>query len=231
MTTSKKDTKRRLFFTSDLWLYRDNIIDIRKRNFKTVEDMDDTLVEKWNINVRENDVVFILGNFVYDFSRYDMLLNMLRGVKVLLPTDFDKRCIIQNNDLLTTVLSSETGGVANFENFFESDYISYKAYESVGLTTSESMFSFLQKKIEDNNDDFLVLHNNIVELPDYGVVLSHYPLLDWNGKEKGVVNLHGGTIPTPTSLKEEKRFNVGVDFCGYAPVAYDNIMKIISKAK
>ena len=49
--------------------------------------------------------------------------------------------------------------------------------------------------------------------------------------EKGVANIHGGTIPTPTNLKEEKRFNVGVDLCGYAPVAYDNIMKIISKAK
>lgn len=229
--TEKKDKKRRLFFTSDLWFYRDNILDIRKRNFKNVEEMNDTLIEKWNINVREDDVVFVLGNLVYDFSKYEIILNMLRGVKVLLPTDFDKRCIIQNNDLVTTILSSETGGLTNLGNIFESEYISYKAYESVGLTTAESVFGFLQKKIEDNNDDFLILHNNIVELPDYGLVLSHYPLLDWNGKENGVVNLHGGTIPTSYNLKSERRFNVCVDFCGYTPVTYDNVMKIISKAK
>ena len=113
--TSKKDTKRRLFFTSDLWLYRDNIIDIRKRKYKNVSEMNDAYIDKWNMCVGENDVVFILGNFIYDFSKYEIILGMLRGTKVLLPTDFDKQCIKQNQNLITDILTSETGGLA--ENF------------------------------------------------------------------------------------------------------------------
>lgn len=224
--TSKKDTKRRLFFTSDLWFYRDNIIDIRKRKYKNVSEMNDAYIDKWNMCVGENDVVFVLGNFIYDFSKYEIILGMLRGTKVLLPTDFDKQCIMQNQNLITDILTSETGGLV--ENF---DYVTYKAYNSVGLTTNKEDFEMLKAKIENDEDDFVLLHNNIMEFSDYGIVISHYPLLDWNGKEMGSINIHGGTIQTPTNLKSEKRFNVGVDFCGETPVAYDYIIKIIEKAK
>lgn len=238
MFEKKEEKERRLFFTSDIWFYRENAIGMLGRKYGGVDEMNQDLIDKWNTTVGEDDVVFILGNYVYDPTKMEIINSVLRGVKVLLPTEFDKGAIMKNNEVITTLLTGET------TNFFGSSlhkegtgelsydwYIKHKAYDSVGLGTSDSCFSVLKAKIESDTEDFIVLHNNIVELPDYGLVVSHYPLMDWNGKAQGTMHFHGGNTPTAKSLRTEKRFNVSADLCGMTPVSYNNIVKIISKSK
>ena len=238
MLERKEENEMRLFFTSDTWFYRENIIGINDRNYDNVDEMNDDLVEKWNTVVSEDDVVFILGNYVYDPTKMEIVNSILRGTKVLLPTDFDKNAVMNNAEVVTLLLTNETSGFVGDGQNVEipsqmgyDGYVKYKAYDSVGLSTSDSYFEVLKTKIESGIHDFIVLHNNIVELPDYGLVISHYPLLDWNGKGHGVMNFHGGRVPTAKNLKEEKRFNVSADLCGMTPVSYNNIVKIISKSK
>lgn len=61
-----------VLFTSDLHLGHNNIIATCNRNektcgrnFSTIEEMNDFLIEKWNVKVNEDDDVYILGDLSY----------------------------------------------------------------------------------------------------------------------------------------------------------------------
>lgn len=238
MNGIENEKGRRLFFTSDTWFYRDNAVEILGRKYGGTDEMNEDMIEKWNTTVGDDDVVFILGNYVYDPSKIEIVNSVLKGVKVLLPTDFDKGALMANQDMVTNLLTAETGlfvqqdpnaGLAQREGYDE--YMRYKAYDSVGLNTSDRVFGMLKKKIEADADDFILFGDAVMEMPGYGAVASHYPLMDWNGKAAGTMHLHGGTVPTAPRLSEERRFNVSADMCGMAPVSYDSILRIMSKSR
>lgn len=62
------------------------------------------------------------------------------------------------------------------------------------------------------------------------MVLSHYPMLSWNGKRRGSIQLHGH-IHADRRYNERNRergvlrYDVGVDANGYAPVSRDEILE------
>ena len=52
-----------IYFTSDLHFYHDKIITHTQRPFYNAEEMNKTLIQKWNNKVSSNDEVYILGDF------------------------------------------------------------------------------------------------------------------------------------------------------------------------
>jgi calcineurin-like phosphoesterase family protein len=52
-----------IFFTSDFHLGHFNIIRYTNRPFKTLEEMDSTIIKNFNERVSEEDLVFFLGDF------------------------------------------------------------------------------------------------------------------------------------------------------------------------
>jgi calcineurin-like phosphoesterase family protein len=52
-----------IFFTSDAHFTHPNIIKHSYRPFKSVEEMDEKLIEEWNKIVKNGDVVYFLGDF------------------------------------------------------------------------------------------------------------------------------------------------------------------------
>ena len=52
-----------IYFTSDLHFYHDKIITHTQRPFHHAEEMNKTLIQKWNNKVSSNDEVYILGDF------------------------------------------------------------------------------------------------------------------------------------------------------------------------
>ena len=61
-------------------------------------------------------------------------------------------------------------------------------------------------------------------------VLFHYPVVSWDGLNKGHIHLHGH-VHLPTSLRfgKGKKMDVGVDGNGLDPYSIDEIIKIMDK--
>ena len=72
-----------------------------------------------------------------------------------------------------------------------------------------------------------IIDHEIVTLPEYDVVISHYPLLDWPGKELGVLNLHGQSLWFDRHDFVEGRVNVGTDFWNYTPVELSQVRTFV----
>lgn len=54
-----------IYFTSDLHLGHANIIRHCNRPFVSVEEMDETILQRWNEKVKPSDTVYILGDLIF----------------------------------------------------------------------------------------------------------------------------------------------------------------------
>lgn len=55
----------KMFFTSDQHFNHVAIIDHYRRPFKNIEEMNATIIERWNSTVGHNDIVYALGDFTW----------------------------------------------------------------------------------------------------------------------------------------------------------------------
>ena len=142
------------YFISDLHFFCKSQIDNGGMNydgrpFKTLEEMHERILTRWNKKVTNGDTVYILGDIGMR-GRNDLLIALvaqLKGRKVL---------IRGNHDDISDY---------RFKQLFSEIY-DYK----------ELAESFSGKS--------------------YKLVLSHYPILMWNGQHKGSILLYGHTHVT-----------------------------------
>ena len=79
-----------IFLTSDLHLGHENIIRFCDRPFTNANAMDEALVERWNAVVKDNDIVFVLGDIAFGGAQlYDRYLPRLKGRKYLVYGNHD----------------------------------------------------------------------------------------------------------------------------------------------
>ncbi|MCI8273292.1 MAG: hydrolase [Clostridia bacterium] len=80
-----------IFVTSDLHFGHKNIIKYENRPHNTIEEMDKDLISKWNSVVKENDTVYILGDFSwYKGEQTNEILKQLNGRKTLIVGNHDE---------------------------------------------------------------------------------------------------------------------------------------------
>lgn len=224
-TRKKKSSSTRIFFTSDLWLGRNNIIDIYKRPFSSVEEMNSTIIEKWNTTVNNDDIVFVLGNCVYDGTHAQNILADMRGTKVMMLSESDKN-ILRVDDVYLDEITL-LGEI--YKTHFFNDKQEAMLYDTFGLLTSEETLNSISNIAETFHPDVIFLKDSIVDLARYGITLSLYPLLEWNGKKSGTMNLHGGTLESSKDLKNERRLSVRTDFWGFRPIGLSEVQTIIKQ--
>ena len=75
----------KIWFTSDTHFSSERTLELSKRPFRSVEEMDKILIENWNSVVGENDTVYHLG----DFGNYE-IIKQLNGSINLIKGNYDK---------------------------------------------------------------------------------------------------------------------------------------------
>ena len=81
-----------IYYTSDLHLCHENIIRLCNRPYKTIEEMNEDLINRWNKKVKPNDVVYVLGDFFFkqqDSKYVSSVLKRLNGEKILIKGNHD----------------------------------------------------------------------------------------------------------------------------------------------
>jgi len=79
------------FYISDTHFGHSNIIKFDNRPFKTAEEMDEELIDRWNNVVGDKDTVYILGDFSwYKEDETAKILDQLYGNKVLIKGNHDR---------------------------------------------------------------------------------------------------------------------------------------------
>ncbi len=78
------------WFISDTHFGHKNVIEYSQRPFKDVEEMDRTIIERWNRNVKDQDEVYVLGDFGLVGIHYlrDVFCS-LKGNKILVRGNHD----------------------------------------------------------------------------------------------------------------------------------------------
>jgi calcineurin-like phosphoesterase family protein len=81
-----------IFFTADTHFNHSNIINLCKRPFSDVGQMNETLIRNWNSCINNNDEIYILGDFLFKGSgiEAESIINRLNGKKYLIKGNHDK---------------------------------------------------------------------------------------------------------------------------------------------
>jgi calcineurin-like phosphoesterase family protein len=84
--------KRSIWFGSDMHFHHDNILKFTDRPYKTVKEMNKGIIKKWNKQVKPNDLVYILGDFIWNTTKlneYKKIMCRLNGIKYLIVGNHD----------------------------------------------------------------------------------------------------------------------------------------------
>lgn len=80
-----------IYFTSDLHLGHQSVLEFQNRPFSSVEEMNQTLIDNFNSVVHANDRVYLLGDVSYRIpeSQANELIRQLKGKKILIRGNHD----------------------------------------------------------------------------------------------------------------------------------------------
>ena len=82
-----------VFILSDTHFCHKRIINFERFKFKTIEEHDEYIIEKWNQTIKESDIVYHLGDVIFPNSQYNLkdILSKLNGYKILIRGNHDKK--------------------------------------------------------------------------------------------------------------------------------------------
>lgn len=79
-----------IYFTSDTHFHHKNILNFENRPYKTVEEMNEDLIERWNSQVNDDDIVYHLGDLcLSSFENTVNILKQLKGKIILIKGNHD----------------------------------------------------------------------------------------------------------------------------------------------
>jgi len=83
--------RTKIFFYADPHFCHEEIIEYCKRPFVNVEEMNETLIKNYNYLVKENDIVYFLGDVGFDkYDNLKVVFSRLKGKKLLVKGNHDK---------------------------------------------------------------------------------------------------------------------------------------------
>ncbi|WP_229056300.1 metallophosphoesterase [Collinsella sp. D33t1_170424_A12] len=206
-----------IWFTADTHFGHSNSLGGNQRPFDTIGQMNARLITAINDRVSSRDTLYMLGDFSYRTSVADALrlrerincehVRLIRG-------NHDKDWGL----LEPPVRDAARNGKGRAKKGSAPTTSSVSAV-TPGAAAADGPFEAVL--------DYFELKPG--ECHGTRMVLSHYPMLSWNGKRRGSIQLHGHIHADPAYNERNRsrgilRYDVGVDANGYAPVSRDDIL-------
>ena len=191
-----------IWFTADTHFGHTNILGGGQRPFDSIDQMNARLISAINDRVSCRDTLYILG----DFSYRTTVAEALRLCERINCQHI--RLIRGNHDKDWGMLEPAPRVAAKGKK--------RSASTSPATGPFEAVLDYAELKPG--------------ECHGTRMVLSHYPMLSWNGKRRGSIQLHGH-IHADRRYNERNRergilrYDVGVDANSYAPVSRDEILE------
>jgi calcineurin-like phosphoesterase family protein len=128
------DTKTKRWFTSDLHL-GDSRLNLYGRDLiaKSSSEIDEMIISNYNDMVGDNDIVYFIGDIVYDEKQIE-LLNRFKGRKILIKGNYDDKI---DNKILSKYFESVYDNltiVINGENIYLNHYPEKCSEEMFNIT-------------------------------------------------------------------------------------------------
>lgn len=76
-----------IFFTADTHFWHKRILEICRPMFSTIEEMNETIIARWNARVKPGDIIYHLGDFGWHDS--ESIIRRLNGQKFLIEGSHD----------------------------------------------------------------------------------------------------------------------------------------------
>ncbi|MFP3726429.1 metallophosphoesterase family protein [Priestia filamentosa] len=103
-----------IWFTADSHFTHKNIIAYESRPYRDTEHMDEQLIDTWNASIKENDLIFHLGDLFFGNKEKQFNISeKLKGRKILILGNHDKLSKKRYMDL----------GFSPFQQYIYEDYL------------------------------------------------------------------------------------------------------------
>lgn len=189
-----------IYFTSDSHYSHSNLClgvskwdnkELLCRNFQTIEEMNDSIVKGINNTVKEDDILYHLGD--WSFGGISSILEFRQKINCK-----NIHLIFGNHD----------------HHIINNKIISNQLGENI---KSKSLFSSTQ-------------HYLNLKINKQHLILSHYPIEEWEGIDIGYIHLHGHCHHSKDNSLiniKYRRMDVGLDWSEFRPFSYDEIIEIM----
>ncbi len=201
-----------IFFTSDShWGHKNLIRGISEwsekdatRDFNTMEEHNQAIVEGINKYVKEDDILYHLGDF--HLGNIENLWNFREQLNV---------------KTIHLIYGNHSHHIQSDRELPNGEISSWDGYEYIKVKPrAKELFTSVQHYLE-------------VKIKNKQFIMCHYPLLSWNHSSRGSIMLHGHEHSGIDHLNVNiKRLDVGADvaykmFGEYRPFNVDEIIQIM----
>jgi calcineurin-like phosphoesterase family protein len=215
----------RVFFWSDIHDSHEKEFILNPRGFKTASEGKEIVKQRWLKKITNKDVVFLLGDLIVGAGR-DGEKRFWEMVKEL---PFKELYLLPGNHY------------SGYRQAFlrakgEGDWVVSEGLTAFSYTFEENI---PQKVVRLNLEERKTIHfvPNYFEIYVNGrpIVLSHYPILSWNGMGKGSWHIHGhchGSLYNSEIGKmyyKNRVIDVGIECCP-EPLSFEEV-KVIMENK
>lgn len=206
-----------IWFTSDTHFQHKNIVlgvsewdDKEKscRKFATLEEMNELIVKNINDVVKEDDILYHLGD--WSFGGIENIWKFRKQIKckniILIPGNHDHH--IKKNKELPNVFNEHLVGFID----------ECPTHDHVSKVYAKELFTQVLPELTK------------ITIEKKEIILSHFPLEEWENMDRGSIHLHGHCHHTKdyTDLNMyNKRMDVGMDWEEFRPYSWEEIKEIM----
>ncbi len=215
----KKEDGDKIFFFSDFHHSHAKLLE--SRGFPTIEEHDETIINNWNSVVDNNSIVFFLGDLVLGAGEkskevYSQLLEKLNYKELY--------CGMGNHGAGYKQLFNRNLEFNQIDKYYRLNITHQSLYEN-GC------------KLENLGDKKIYFIPNYYEIfiGNQPVILSHYPILSFNGQRNSAIHLHGHCHNSlhKTEWIDKNYYAGRVMDVGYEgiknPISFNQIKEIMDK--